>query len=70
MFALLTSLASCILYSKHEEKSFISWMRSTNQFYSGDEYHLRFGIFMTNLRLIKEFNVIMDSSSESIDLLP
>lgn len=56
MFALLTSLASCILYNKHEEKSFISWMRSTNQFYTGDEYHLRFGIFMTNLRLIKEFN--------------
>ena len=31
-------------------------MRSTNQFYTGEEYKLRFGIFLTNSRYVKEFN--------------
>ena len=56
MFALLASLASCAYYLQHEEKSFLSWMRSTNQFFTGDEYHLRLGIFITNSRLVKEHN--------------
>lgn len=56
MILYLISLASCISYLQQEEKSFISWMRSNNQFYIGDEYYLRFGIFLTNLRLIKEHN--------------
>ena len=56
MFALLASLASCAYYLQHEEKSFLSWMRSTNQFYTGDEYQTRFGIFLANSRLVKEHN--------------
>ncbi|OHT10052.1 Clan CA, family C1, cathepsin L-like cysteine peptidase [Tritrichomonas foetus] len=56
MFAVLASLASCAYYLQHEEKSFLSWMRSTNQFYTGDEYQTRFGIFMANARLVKEHN--------------
>lgn len=31
-------------------------MRSTDQFFTSDEYKLRFGIFLTNARLVKEFN--------------
>ncbi|KAK8836074.1 hypothetical protein M9Y10_040030 [Tritrichomonas musculus] len=56
MFALLASLASCAYYLQHEEKSFLSWMRSTNQFFTGDEYQTRFGIFLANSRLVKEHN--------------
>lgn len=56
MFALLSSLVSCVHYLKHEEKSFISWMRSTNQFYTGEEYQTRFGIFISNSRLVKQHN--------------
>lgn len=56
MFAFLASLISCAFYFKHEEKSFLSWMRSTNQFFTGDEYHFRFGIFLANSRFVKEHN--------------
>ncbi|OHT03734.1 Clan CA, family C1, cathepsin L-like cysteine peptidase [Tritrichomonas foetus] len=56
MFALLASFASCAYYLQHEEKSFLSWMRSTNQFFTGDEYQTRFGIFMANARLVQEHN--------------
>lgn len=56
MFALFISFVSSSFYLQHEEKSFLSWMRSTNQFYTGDEYRLRFGIFLTNSRYVKEFN--------------
>ena len=56
MFALLASLVSCAYYLQHEEKSFINWMRSTNQFYTSDEYQTRLGIFLSNSRLVKEHN--------------
>lgn len=56
MFALFSALASCACILKHEEKSFISWMRSTNQYYTGDEYKFRLGIYLTNSRLVKEHN--------------
>jgi cathepsin L len=44
------------MFAKHEEQSFVSWMRDTNQFYVGDEYQLRLGIFLANKRLIQEHN--------------
>ena len=56
MLAFLASLATCSLFLPHEEKSFLTWMRSTNQIYTGDEYQLRLGIFVSNSRLIKEHN--------------
>lgn len=57
MFAFLLGLASCKIYNQlHEEKSFLQWMRTTNQFYTGDEYQLRFGIFLNNFRLVSQFN--------------
>lgn len=52
----LISFVSSAYYHQHEEKSFLSWMRETNQIYTGDEYRLRFGIFLTNSRYVKEVN--------------
>ena len=52
----LVSFASAALYHAHEEKAFVSWMRNNNQLYSGDEYQLRFGIYLTNSRLVQEHN--------------
>lgn len=46
----------CVFYQQHEEKSFLSWMRETNQLFTGDEYQTRFGIWMSNKRLVQEHN--------------
>lgn len=48
--------SSALLFQKYEEKSFLNWMRTTNQFYTGQDYHLRFGIYLQNLRLVKMHN--------------
>lgn len=56
MFIFLVSIASCAFYFSHEEKSFLSWMRSTRQFYTGEEYQLRFGIYLINSRFVKDHN--------------
>lgn len=56
MFFVFVSCVCSLLITSYEEKSFLSWMRSSNQIYIGDDYHLRLGIFITNLRLIKSFN--------------
>ncbi|OHT15261.1 Digestive cysteine proteinase 1 [Tritrichomonas foetus] len=57
MFFLIAALAKCAPYiAAHEEKSFLSWMRQHNQFYTGSEYHFRLGIYLSNLRYINEFN--------------
>ncbi|OHT01363.1 Oryzain alpha chain [Tritrichomonas foetus] len=57
MIALLFYLsASSINILQHEEKAFVSWMRSTNQYYTGDEYYLRLGIYLSNKRLVQEHN--------------
>ena len=39
-----------------EERRFIQWMRENQQFYTGDEYHFRLGIFITNTRYCQDFN--------------
>lgn len=56
MFSLLASIAACSLFLPHEEKSFISWMRSMNQLYTGDEYQFRLCIFISNARLNTSHN--------------
>ena len=67
MISLLASLASCAFYFQYEEKSFISWMRSTNQFYTGDEYQIRFGIFLTNSRRVNEHNAAKKKFTVSLN---
>ena len=55
MFA-FACLATAAFYHAHEEKAFVSWMRNTNQFFTGDEYQTRLGIYLTNARLVQEHN--------------
>lgn len=31
-------------------------MRANNQYFTGDDYYLRFGIYLSNLRMVKEHN--------------
>lgn len=56
MLSFLATVALSAYYLPHEEKSFLSWMRSTNQFFTGDDYQTRFGIYMANSRLVQEHN--------------
>jgi len=44
------------MFAKHEEQAFLSWMRETNQFYTGDEYQRRLGVYLANKRLVQEHN--------------
>lgn len=45
-----------LLIAPHEEKSFLAWMRETNNIFVGDEYHFRMGIFLANKRYVENFN--------------
>ncbi|OHS96908.1 Crustapain [Tritrichomonas foetus] len=57
MFLLLFNLAaSRVLLSNSEEKAFVSWMRNTNNYFAGDEYHFRLGIFLSNQRFVQSHN--------------
>jgi cathepsin L len=40
----------------HEERAFVEWMRENNEFFTGNEYHFRFGIFLVNQRFVDEHN--------------
>lgn len=56
MFLLFASLSIAYEITRNEEKAFITWMRETNQIFTGDEYHLRLGIFLVNSRFVHEHN--------------
>jgi cathepsin L len=56
MIGLIALAISAPYYSIHEEKSFLSWMRESNQLFVGDEYQFRFGIWLANKRLVQEHN--------------
>lgn len=56
MFAFLFALASSSIKFLNEERSFLNWMRSNNQYFIGDEYNLRLGLFIARGRYIREFN--------------
>ncbi|KAK8846156.1 hypothetical protein M9Y10_020161 [Tritrichomonas musculus] len=57
MLALLLSIvASKVQLGLTEERQFLQWMRTNNKFYTGDEYHLRLGIFLSHARYCQEFN--------------
>ena len=55
MFCLL-AVASSLLVAPHEERSFLQFMRDHGQFFTGDEYHFRLGVYLTNLRYVQEHN--------------
>lgn len=56
MFAAILSIAACYMTLESDEKSFVAWMRNTNQLYTGDEYHFRFGVWLSNKKLVQEHN--------------
>lgn len=57
MLSLFLALStSKVVLNLNDERQFVSWMRNNNAFYTGDEYHLRLGIFLTNLRYVQNFN--------------
>ncbi|OHT03689.1 Cathepsin L1 [Tritrichomonas foetus] len=69
MLALFLTVTFSVPYLQHEEKSFVSWMRRTNQFYTGDEYHFRLGIWMSKLRFVQEHNAKGSSYKVSMNHL-
>ena len=56
MLSFLVSQTRSLSVSAHEEKAFLQYMRDTNNLFTGDEYNFRLGIFLTNKRLVQEFN--------------
>jgi len=44
------------MYTVAQEKSFLAWMRNTNNLFTGDEYKQRLGIFLSNQRHVREHN--------------
>lgn len=56
MLCFLVSFSLSALIAPHEEKSFLLWMRQSNQFYTCEEYHFRLGIFLANSRFVREIN--------------
>ncbi|KAK8840229.1 hypothetical protein M9Y10_031174 [Tritrichomonas musculus] len=56
MLSCFLALTSAALVETFQEKSFLNWMRTNNQFYTGDEYHFRLGIYLANSRFVQEHN--------------
>ena len=56
MFLFCVLSASSLLLASGEERSFLTWMRTHNYIFTGNEYFLRLGIFLTNARRVSEFN--------------
>ena len=57
LFAALFSLCfSKPIISQTQERSFLNWMRTNNKFFIGEEYHLRFGIWLSNLEYVRSHN--------------
>lgn len=56
MFLLIALSFSKLYTTSFEEKSFLSWMRTNNNIYTGDEYHFRFGIYLANSQYVQQFN--------------
>jgi len=44
------------MFSAAEEKTFLQWMRDTNQMFTANEYQLRLGIWQQNARFVREHN--------------
>lgn len=49
-------ISSRIYLRPNEERQFFHWMRTNNKFYTGDEYHIRLGIVLSNVRYCQDFN--------------
>ena len=57
MLSYLSVFTKSMPYLKaHEEKSFVEWMKNTNNIFTGDEYYFRLGIWLSNKRRVEEHN--------------
>ena len=56
LFILIHFSISKVHLLLNEERQFVQWMRTNQKFYTGDEYHFRLGIFISNSRFCKEIN--------------
>lgn len=56
MLSIFLSSGLCLRVQAHEEKSFLAYMRETNQLFTGEEYHFRLGVYLANKRLVEEHN--------------
>jgi cathepsin L len=56
MLTVFLWLGSCALTRVHEEKAFLAFMREHSFLYTGAEYHLRFGLYLANSRIIRDLN--------------
>jgi cathepsin L len=59
---LFVAVVSAFKYEAHMEKSFLAFMRSHHIYFSGEEYHLRFGIFLQTMRYIQDRSPSLDFS--------
>jgi cathepsin L len=67
MFGLVGLCLSTAYVVPHEEKSFVAHMRAHNLVYTGDEYQLRLGVFLSNSRFASEHNRAGHSFSLSLN---
>lgn len=56
MLSYFCLFATSILIQPNQEKSFLCWMRNNNKFYTGDEYHFRLGIYLSNSQFVQRHN--------------
>lgn len=47
---------SSVKIKQSDEKSFIAWMRNTNNFYIGSEYQFRLGIYLSHKQYVQNHN--------------
>lgn len=45
-----------LMIERFEEKAFVGWMKETGNIFTGDEYHFRLGIWLSNKRYVQEKN--------------
>ena len=57
MISLFFLIASSfgLTVSLSEERSFLTWMRTQNSIFTGDDYHFRLGVFLANKRYIESY---------------
>lgn len=53
---LFISLCSCLTLELHEQRSFLGWMKETNNVFVGEEYHFRLGIWLANKKYVEQHN--------------
>jgi hypothetical protein len=67
LFSLVSLAASLVFSPVPPERSFVTWMRTTNQFFTGRDYALRLSYWLTTLRYIEQHNSAPSSFTLSLN---